>query len=301
MAFNFGALLKGGAAAARSIDNSRKQERAEQMLLEDRLAQKEMRDLQKRKLEDEINRPEPVPTWETRETDQGVVQVNPRTGEVRPLKLEDRILQPKPTPKPESSPSFSFQTDKDGNVVGINPKDPRQVVPTGVKAPPKATPEPAGAAARNAKLDAAVETLAILDEIAKDVEEGGTDIDPRSTRRAGMASKYAQFQLKLKDAAKLGALSQSDLDIMLNALNDPTSPVARAKVLGSRDTHNANVLAGTEAVRSTLQREIQRLSGGGEVPVVPRRGKELSPEDAAKAKADPGFAAWLKSQGFEVP
>ena len=133
-------------------------------------------------------------------------------------------------------------------------------------APPQAPREQAGAADRRAQHLAAQETLDLLDAITKDVEAGGTDVDPRSARRAGLASNYAQFQLKLKDAAKLGALSQSDLDIMLNALNDPTSAKARALSLGSPETHRAKVLAGSKAVRESLLRNIARLSGGEAAP-----------------------------------
>lgn len=38
---------------------------------------------------------------------------------------------------------------------------------------------------------------------------------------------------------------------------------------------------------------------GGDIDL--RTGKTVSPDDAAKAKADPQFAAWLKSKGYQVP
>lgn len=289
MAFRLGPILAGASAGAKSLEASRDKEAAKQMLLEDRLAQKEMRELQKRTLEQALNKVAPQPEWETKETETGdYVQIDPRTGQTRAVTMQGKPVRAPKKEKPETAPSYSFQQDKDGNIVGINPRNPTQVVRTGVSAPEK--PQP-GAAEMQTKQKAAASTLALLNEIAADVEANGTDIDPRSSRRAGLASKYAQFQLKLKDAARLGALSQSDLDIMLNTLNDPTSTVARGKALGSEKIHRANVLAGIAAVRSTLERDSGAGSGG----------KKVSAADAAKAAADPAFAAWLKSQGYEVP
>jgi hypothetical protein len=291
-----GAFAKGASKFAGNVLEFREQDKAKQMMLEDRLAQKEMRDLQKRSLEQALNKPAPEVEWDTRETEDGIVQVNPRTGEARPVTLEDRILRP--PKKPEPSTSFSFQQDKDGNIVGINPRNPTQVVPTGVQAPEKPVAAVPGAAERQGKRDAAVSALALLNELAADVEKNGTNIDPRSPSRAGLASRYAQFQLKLKDAAKLGQLSESDLNIMLNALPDPTSATARGKALGSEELHRANVLAGVAAVRSTLERD-----SGGAVP----QDDDFSDEELAAAykagkRDDASIAAWIKAQrGPRVP
>jgi hypothetical protein len=230
--------------------------------------------------------PRPTPAPQTIQTKDGIYQWDPEAKKWSRTGLE----------APVPATTFSLMPDNSGNIVGINPRNPQQVVPTGVQAPAR---DVAGAAAKNEKLNEARAALDLLNDIENDVATSGTDVDPRSPRRASLASKYAQFQLKLKDAAKLGALSASDLDIMLNALNDPTAWTARAKVGGSKQAHRANVLAGAQAVKQTLQREINRLQSASTQPAA--TGKRLSADDAAKAKADPEFAAWLKAQGYQVP
>lgn len=126
MGFRPGPLLAALGAGSKSLEASNDKKRQQQMMLEDRVAQKEMRELQKRSLEQALQpKPAPAVDWDTRETEDGVVQVNPRTGEVRPLKLEDRVLRPKPKPV---APAPSRTTDR-----GIEEFDPKtgQWTPTG--------------------------------------------------------------------------------------------------------------------------------------------------------------------------
>lgn len=146
-----GPLIAGFGAGAKTLrginaqedaqnDAARQREKQEAALLEDRLAQKQMRDLQMRKLEDEINRPAPEQSWERIETDHGFMQVNPKTGEVRPIKLEDRVLMPRA--KETSPPPVNWQTvQTPKGYAQVNPQT-GETRDLGIQGPPKVPKSP---------------------------------------------------------------------------------------------------------------------------------------------------------------
>lgn len=296
------------AVGAESLQGDRARKQADQERLEDRLLRKEMHDLQRRKLEDALNAPpEPEPLVVTLD-DQGNPVHTPRSQAAgrraprAPEPLEVVIGQGgRPTYTPRSQAAGAEAPRSPEPLVQVaTPGGGAKYVPRGQAVGAEAPRPPApGTADVQKETNAAKEALALLDDIARDVETHGTDIDPRSTRRAGLASKFAQFQLKLKDAAKLGQLTESDMAIMLNVLNDPTSPKARAKALGSEATHRASVLAGAQAARETLETKLQNL-GAGESDDF--SDAELSAAWNAGKRTDADIAAWIRAnRGPRIP
>lgn len=295
-----GPLLAAIGAGSQSLQGDRQRKKAEQVALEDRIAKRERDALEVRRLEDLLNTPpEPEPLVVTLD-DQGNPVHTPRSqaaGKRAPRPAEPlevvigadggRIYTPRsqaagrtaPTP---AEPLVQVATPDGGSVY-----KPRSEA-VGASAPRPAAP---GSAEIQKETNAAKEALALLDEIIADVEANGTDIDPRSTRKAALASRYAQFQLKLKDAAKLGQLTGGDVKIMEDVLNDPTSMTARAKALGREELHRANVLAGAAAARKTLETKLQNLGGGK---------PESGPADHS-ALSDEEFAKLWKAGAFKKP
>lgn len=311
----FGSILQGLSAGGKKYRQIKESDAAEQERLEDRLAQAEMRKLQKRTLEQALEpRPEAPVSWDRVETDDGIVQVNPRTGEVRPLMSGDKPIKPRPrdvpleevlndagervyTPRSQavgrrapapSGPAGSYtpMQGPDGRTVFHNPT-------TGEtrEAPENLTPQSAGGVQDKTKRSRAMANMGkALDGLEQTLTAQGSTVTP-SVGRDVLQTAYQNTLLQAKELYELGVLNGPDYMIMQKLLRDPTSVMGRVESYGSSEEQTKRALAQLGEVRKIM---------GGLVGGTPT-GKTVSPEDAERAKADPGFAAWLRKNGYQVP
>lgn len=151
-------------------------------------------------------------------------------------------------------------------------------------------PTAAGAADRVKRETALQNVQGALDALEKNLIVTGSTILP-SAEKSELQTNYNNVLLQMKEAYNLGVLNGPDYMLMQKILSDPTSLQGRAEALGRDDEQKKRVLAQITQVR-------ERMKG---ISATPSAGKTLSPTDAEKAKSDPGFAAWLRSQGYTVP
>lgn len=301
MAFNFGALVKGAGAAARSIDTSRKQEKQEAMLLEDRLAQGKMRDLQMRKLEDEINRPAPADSWEEIETPDGYIEVNKRTREIRPMVMGDQRVRGVPKAEPlevvlgKSGERVYTPRSQAAGKTAPTPAEPLvqvatpeggSVYKTRSEAVGAQAPQPAsatGAADARKQSTALKNLLASLDSFEQTLTTIGSTVLP-SQGKDVLQTSYNDALLKAKEAYNLGVLNGPDYMLMQRVLGDPTSLTNRAKAYGDPKEQTNRSLAQLRKMRSQFQSQLDGLApapGAG----VPQDHSAMSDEEFAKAWA----------------
>jgi hypothetical protein len=291
MGLRLGPILAGVSAGAKSLQGDREKKEAKQMMLEDRIKQQEMRDLQMRKLEDELNRPAaPEPLVVTLD-DQGNPVHTPRSqaaGKRAPRAAEplEVVIGPTgPTYTPRSQAAGKAAPKPAEPIVQTVGPDGRSIYTTRSEAIGQQAPQPAGqtgAADRRKRGEALSNVAAALDSFERNLVATGSQILP-SAEKDALQTDYENLQLQLKELFNLGVLNGPDLALMRRIIQDPTSIQGRALSAGRGDEQTRRVLKQVETMRAKLG--TFRASAGVE-EATPKAGvpdhSELSDEEFAK-------------------
>ena len=308
MGFRPGPLLAAIGAGSKSLEASRDKDAQKQMMLEDRIRQQEdramqrqMRDLQMRKLEDELNRPAaPEPLVVTLD-DQGNPVHTPRSqaaGRRAPRASEplEVVIGPTgPTYTPRSQAAGKAAPKAAEPIVQTVGPDGRSVYTTRSEAIGQQAPQPAGqtgAADRRKRGEALSNVAAALDSFENNLKVTGAQIMP-SAEKDALQTDYENLQLQLKELFNLGVLNGPDLALMRRIIQDPTSIQGRALSAGSGDEQTRRTLGQIAKMREKLGSF--RASAGVEAPPA-----AVPPVDHS-AMSDEEFAKAYKAGAFKKP
>lgn len=163
-----------------------------------------------------------------------------------------------------------------------------------------------GGADRRKRLEALSNVSKALDAFESNLSSTGSVVMP-SVAKDQLQTDYENLQLQLKELFNLGVLNGPDLQLMRRIVGDPTSLQGRLKAAGSAGAQQTRSLAQVAKMREKIEGFRQSLEAASSAPtphgITSDRpsGRHLSAEDAAAAAHDPGFAAYLRKQGYEVP
>jgi hypothetical protein len=276
-----GSIFAALGAGSRSLQEDNARQKAEQIALEDRLARQQEAE-RRRTLEEAL---------EGRRVEEHKAQANSRTLEDALTQARTADIQKPDVVKPQApvrgTPEY-LETIKDEATV-------RAEIEQG---------KPAGADRKPAEFEKKAAFVLEGAESAAKALDGYKAPARSAIRHVPGLGNYGMTPEDQVANQAAETLADAYLRLTTGATITPEEVKNTARQMVPTPGDAEPVLAAKKARREQVIRAIREAASVAkpEAPVVPRSsGKKLSAEDAAKAKADPGFAAWLKSQGFEVP